>query len=87
MARETIQGNASVQIALGTYEKIMNKRYDVRQILSDQAIRELVAEIDANTMNRIGKGQRLVQTENGLEWCYFVRADGRPVDEDGNLLN
>lgn len=66
---------------------MMKNKLDIRQTLEDQSIRDLVSEINAETFKIINRCQRLIQTKNGPEWCYFVRADGRAVDERGNLLS
>lgn len=60
---------------------------DIRQQLSDTMIREMNAEIDRDTIRRFRNGERIVQTEHGPVWTYFVDANNKVVDENGYLLD
>ena len=64
-----------------------NAEDDIRQLLSDVMIREINEEIDRDTLRRFGLGQRIVQTEHGPVWTYFVDANNKVVDESGILLD
>ena len=59
---------------------------DIRQILSDMAIKEMLAEIDADTIRRYERGHRCVPGPNGPEWVYYVDDNGQHVDEKGNPI-
>ncbi len=60
---------------------------DIRQQLSDMMIRDMNAEIDRDTIRRFRLGQRIIQTEYGPEWTYFVDANNKVVDENGFRLD
>jgi predicted GNAT family acetyltransferase len=60
---------------------------DARQQLSDMMVKDMIAEIDADTIRRYKLGQRIVQTEHGPEWTYFVDANNKVVDQNGFLLD
>lgn len=64
-----------------------NAMDDVRQRLSDMMVKEMLAEIDADTIRRFKRGERIVQTEHGPVWTYFVDANNKVVDENGFLLD
>lgn len=50
-------------------------------------IREMLAEIDADTIRRYRRGERIIQTEWGPQWTYFVDANNKVVDENGFRLD
>jgi len=53
---------------------------DIRQTLSDKLAREINAEIDADTIKRHRRGERLVPDGRGsYEWVYIVDEAGNPV--------
>lgn len=53
----------------------------------DAEIRSINAEIDADTFRRFARGERLVPDgQGGYAWAYIVDAQGRVVDENGNVL-
>ena len=63
------------------------EEYAIRQKLADKMIKEMLAEIDADTMKRLRNGQQLLQREDGSwDWFYIVNKDGKVVDKDGNLF-
>lgn len=50
---------------------------DIRQQLSDMAIRDIHAEIDADTIKRWSRGERLIPDGRGsYEWVLFVDSNG-----------
>ena len=50
------------------------------------AIKEMLAEIDADTIRRYERGHRCVPGPNGPEWVYYVDDNGQHVDEKGNPI-
>lgn len=58
---------------------------DARQRLSDIMIREMNAEIDADTIQRFNRGDRLIRTEHGPEWVYLVDQNNRHVTDPEEL--
>lgn len=53
---------------------------DIRQQLSDMAIREIHAEMDFDCMRRHARGERLMHDgRGGYEWVYIMDAAGSPV--------
>lgn len=60
---------------------------DVREVMRDEIIREMLAEIDRDTFRRLRNGERIVDGPHGPEWVYFVNRDGKVVDENGKLLD
>ena len=64
------------------------EEYDVRQQLSDTIIKEMLAEIDADTIKRYRRGERLIPTtDGGHVWSYLVDSMNRVVDQNGYLLD
>ena len=53
---------------------------DIRQQLADDMAREMIADIDRETIKRLNMGQSLVPDgRGGYEWAYVVDANGNPV--------
>ncbi len=61
---------------------------DIRQQLSDAAIKDMLSEIDADTIKRFSRGERLLPLEGGGHvWSYLVDANNKLVNEHGYLLD
>jgi len=61
---------------------------DIREELANNCIKEMLAEIDADTIRRYKLGQRLLPVQGGgHEWFYIVNSDGKVVDENGKILD
>jgi len=58
---------------------------DIRQQLSNTMIREMNAEIDADTIRRFNNGERLIRTETGPEWIYVVDENNQMITDPDKL--
>lgn len=67
--------------AAGKQTGRIHDHLDIRQVLSDNAIADFHAEVDADTIKRYMRGHRIVPDgRGGYEWVHFV-------DDNGNLLH
>ena len=61
---------------------------DYRQQLADSLVKEMLEEIDADTIRRYNLGQRLLPVGSSYEWFYIVDEKGNVIlntDENGRL--
>lgn len=57
----------------------------IQQQLFEIMIREMNAEIDADTIRRFNRGERLICTEHGYEWVYVVDENNQQITDPDRL--